>query len=203
MSTIPQQTKSNKRSANDRPSVLESLGIKRKPIQKERQLPPEKVEEKSIKLAEKRIQLLASLAATQPSRELLSACRSGDLPRAQFLLHSVPSTDVNYQSPSSEDGVGKHATALHFAAVNDHPEILSLLLASGADPRLVTDCGQSALHVAAKRGHANAVKILITENRGSAAELRVMQDTLGKTALAYSIAGTGKGHKAVMKLLGH
>ncbi|MDP1525299.1 MAG: ankyrin repeat domain-containing protein [Rhodocyclaceae bacterium] len=53
---------------------------------------------------------------------------------------------------------------LHYAAFEGRAEIISLLLAGGADINLKAPNGQSALMLAAKRGHLEAVRILVGAN---------------------------------------
>ena len=176
----------------DRPSVLDSLGIRKNTTPKQ----PKPSNESA--LVEKRMRLLSDLTASQGSRELLSAARSGDVARARYLLTSVPTTDVNFRSSASEDSLGKGAQALHFAALGGHSDVCAALLESGAAPLAATDAGCTALHVAAKRGHASTAKCLLS---CGGALLRVAKDNLGRTALWYASRGQSKGHLEIAKML--
>ena len=73
----------------------------------------------------------------------------------QYLLARVDAAHVNHTSGST--GV----SALTDAAMRGHPEIVSLLLAHGADVRLCRRDGKSALHCAAEHGHAECVRRLL------------------------------------------
>lgn len=177
----------------DRPSVLDSLGIRKTATTRPLRKQPD-----TTALVEKRMRLLTDLSSSQGSRELLSAARSGDVGRARYLLTSVPTTDIHYRSTASEDSLGKGAQALHFAALGGHADVTSALLDCGAAPLAATDAGCTALHVAAKRGHAHVAKILLS---AGGALLRVAKDNLGKTALWYATRGQSRGHLEIAKML--
>ena len=51
-------------------------------------------------------------------------------------------------------------TPLHTAAFVGDPEVLRMLLDRGADPRLTTDDGKTAIDIARERGHAEAAALL-------------------------------------------
>jgi Ankyrin repeats (3 copies) len=52
-------------------------------------------------------------------------------------------------------------TALHDASVNDHLEVVKLLLQRGADVRVVNQFGDTALHEASRWGHLEVVRLLL------------------------------------------
>lgn len=51
-------------------------------------------------------------------------------------------------------------TPLHTAAFVGEPEVLRMLLDRGADPRLTTDDGRTAIDIAREQGHAEAAALL-------------------------------------------
>ena len=50
---------------------------------------------------------------------------------------------------------------IHYAAWNDFPAIITLLLEAGADLDARTDYGESSLHLAAVKASNGAIKVLI------------------------------------------
>ncbi|GBM23563.1 Nuclear factor NF-kappa-B p110 subunit [Araneus ventricosus] len=80
-----------------------------------------------------------------------------------FILKMVNMTSedlINHQNKSKE-------TPLHLAVKGNHVKILLLLLARGGDPNLSDRNGNNCLHLAAKYGHINCLKVLMppSENR--------------------------------------
>jgi ankyrin repeat protein len=58
-----------------------------------------------------------------------------------------------------------HTSALHEAARAGHVEIVRILLAAGANPRLLDGEGKTPLELAAGHGHASVVEVLQTPMR--------------------------------------
>lgn len=54
----------------------------------------------------------------------------------------------------------KGFTALMFAAINNHPDIVDKLLASGADPSITNNYGEDAFMIASKKGYSRIVEML-------------------------------------------
>lgn len=54
-------------------------------------------------------------------------------------------------------------TALHLAVITDQPQLVDKLLKAGADARLVDNSGNTALHIACKRGSLACFGV-ITQN---------------------------------------
>jgi ankyrin repeat protein len=101
------------------------------------------------------------------------------------LLITVGS-DVNAITDTQE-------TCLHEAAENGRAQVIELLLQKGANPDLARlRDGSTPLHLAAERGHADAVKALVR-----LAFVNVSDD-LGRTALHRACQ---EGHEAVVDLL--
>ncbi|KAJ8411760.1 hypothetical protein AAFF_G00153980 [Aldrovandia affinis] len=51
-------------------------------------------------------------------------------------------------------------TPLHLAVIMDQPQIVERLLKAGCDPRLVDECGNTALHIACKKGSLHCFSVL-------------------------------------------
>ncbi|CAM9661569.1 unnamed protein product [Sphacelaria rigidula] len=57
-------------------------------------------------------------------------------------------------------------TPLMVAAGNGHTPFMRFLLEEGADPRIASESGRTAMHRAAARGRENALKTLISKKAG-------------------------------------
>ena len=90
-------------------------------------------------------------------RQLLAS----DLQAAERLMSSNPSL-LNAAAYGSE-------SALHFWAVENRPDLVSWLLARGADPNVATESG-SPLFDAATVGHVEVCQLLVEAGRMSAFE---------------------------------
>lgn len=96
---------------------------------------------------------------------------------------------------NTADGFGYRAVHMAAAALGDKkgPSMLTLLLGAGADIDARTKRGRTALHVAARQGHARVVGLLIA--RGADVNAK---DKAGKTPLEMAIEA---GHANVAELL--
>ena len=129
---------------------------------------------------------------------LAEAAARGDVPRTRQLL-AERRVEVNAQC-----GLGR--TALHEACEAGQLLAVRELLRAGADAFVADQCGQTALHVCARRGCGGTARELLrglgvqsTEAFASlAAALCAVQDRTGKTALLVSVRAQ---HAAVAELL--
>ncbi|XP_023663490.1 nuclear factor of kappa light polypeptide gene enhancer in B-cells inhibitor, alpha a [Paramormyrops kingsleyae] len=51
-------------------------------------------------------------------------------------------------------------TALHLAVITEQADLVDTLLKAGCDPQLVDDCGNTALHIACKKGSLHCFSVL-------------------------------------------
>ncbi|XP_036397867.1 nuclear factor of kappa light polypeptide gene enhancer in B-cells inhibitor, alpha b [Megalops cyprinoides] len=51
-------------------------------------------------------------------------------------------------------------TPLHLAVIMEQPQIVDRLLKAGCDPRMVDECGNTALHIACKKGSLHCFSVL-------------------------------------------
>lgn len=82
------------------------------------------------------------------------ASYNGDLESAALLIKDG-SANVNAYS-------NQQRTPLHFAALNNHKEVIQLLLSNGAELEWVDEQKCTPLHLACKRGHIESVALLLT-----------------------------------------
>lgn len=85
-------------------------------------------------------------------------------------------------------------TALMFAAIKGHSDIVKVLLDNGSDINAKNDDGKTALMLAAIKGHTNVVKQIL---HNKAIDVNA-KDNKGNTALMLS---AGNGHSAIVNLL--
>lgn len=96
---------------------------------------------------------LVLAAATPPEAPVADAAQAGDIAQVRALLQQ--GADVN---AAQADGL----TALHWAAMNNHGDIVDVLLYAGATVRPLTRVGgYTPLHLAARAGHAEIVTKLV------------------------------------------
>uniref|UniRef100_A0A6V1PIK8 Uncharacterized protein n=1 Tax=Heterosigma akashiwo TaxID=2829 RepID=A0A6V1PIK8_HETAK len=84
-------------------------------------------------------------------------------------------------------------TALHYATLNSHGEVVKHLVDKGANLDAQDNDGRTALHYAALNGHGEVIKLLVDKGANI-----VAQNNGGETAL-HSAAAGGRGE--VVKLL--
>jgi ankyrin repeat protein len=113
--------------------------------------------------------------------------------------------DVNARADTGGYRTAEEWSVLHEAAYNGTEKIVELLLKFGASIRAETTKGQTALHMAAKNGHAGAVKqLLLALERKNSSLMRAATDrknNKGKTPL-HQAAKNGQD-EVVQLLLRH
>lgn len=116
--------------------------------------------------------LMAGAVAESP---VADAAQRGDVEIVRELLRS--GADVN---AAQGDGM----SALHWAAMNDRPDIIDVLLYAGANLESTTRLGgYTPLHLASRAGHAPAIERLLEGRADSGAET-----TSGVTPLHFASA---------------
>jgi hypothetical protein len=119
-------------------------------------------------------QCCCSCCANLTSQDLLIAAQKGHLAITQLALYLNPALI----EAKSADG----STALHWAALQGHANVVKILLDRNARIEAKTTRGWTALHYAAPVGHTDIVKILLDRK----ADMIDVKDEFGKTALYYA-----------------
>ncbi|XP_026175137.1 nuclear factor of kappa light polypeptide gene enhancer in B-cells inhibitor, alpha a [Mastacembelus armatus] len=78
--------------------------------------------------------------------------------------HAIQMIKLSHNHPFLNVQNHQRQTALHLAVITEQPQLVEKLLKAGSDPRLVDDSGNTALHVACKKGSL-ACFSLITQNQ--------------------------------------
>ncbi len=118
---------------------------------------------------------LMAAAPTPPESPVADAAQRGDLATIRSLLRD--GADVN---AAQGDGM----TALHWAAIDDDPDMVSVLLYAGANTEARTRLGSyTPLHLAAQRANAAALGALVSG--GARIDTRTSN---GTTALHFAAA---------------
>jgi len=119
-----------------------------------------------------------------PGEKFIDACCSGDLAAARKLLDK--GVDVNY---TDKDG----STALMWASVMGHVEVVKLLLDRGALIDLQNNYGSSALMYASHNGIVDCVRLLL--DKGADMSLKAKDDMTAKDK------AESNGHVAIVQVL--
>ncbi|XP_034436698.1 NF-kappa-B inhibitor alpha-like [Hippoglossus hippoglossus] len=77
--------------------------------------------------------------------------------------HALQMIKLSHNHPFLNIHNHQRQTALHLAVITEQPLLVEKLLKAGCDPRLADNCGNTALHIACKRGSL-ACFGLITQN---------------------------------------
>jgi hypothetical protein len=182
------------KSGKSRPSVLEALGITIKTTGKSTKVVAADSRVQKINYAisvRKPAGMEIPKAIKSDVTDLHKACRQGNIHDVVFLIDSDADL-ICAPSINSEDGLGRGAVALHFAAIGNQTGIISYLLQRGALPDVSSDRGITPLHIACSRGFVDCANTLL---RGGANALTL--DRYGKSA--RSILDEPCGHPEMRK----
>ncbi|KAF3912393.1 Inversin [Arthrobotrys entomopaga] len=94
--------------------------------------------------------------------------------------------------------ISKTSAVLCLATRNNSPRLVELLVKAGVDVNLPDENGESALFIAAKLGHVECAKILLTEPEAQKADIEFTEPNFGWTPLFTAAV---HGHTQVVTLL--
>lgn len=120
-------------------------------------------------------------------RQLLEVARAGDLAKVQDALKAGASTKYVLGQSRFEGWTAEYPnpelgySALHYAAISNHPQVVEALIKAGADVNAKTSLGNTALMLAVGQLDVPAAKFLLAH--GAKKEIA---NNDGKTALNFT-----------------
>ncbi|XP_027010757.1 nuclear factor of kappa light polypeptide gene enhancer in B-cells inhibitor, alpha a [Tachysurus fulvidraco] len=94
----------------------------------------------------------------------------------EIIKHCVNDPFLNSQNHQRQ-------TALHLAVIMEQPHIVEELLKAGCDPRLVDQCGNTALHIACRKGSLSCFAVLTQVNTHHLRSILSVHNYSGHTCL--------------------
>ena len=124
-------------------------------------------------------------------QDLLEAANNGRTDRIAEILDGHPDI-IDLRGDSGT------RTALHFAAMQGHTDVISLLLQRGADPNVRCEGDQATpLHFAAEQGELRAVELLVSHG----ADVHGPGDVHGMDVIGWASVFGGGTHEQVVDFL--
>ncbi|CAI5457846.1 unnamed protein product [Closterium sp. Yama58-4] len=119
--------------------------------------------------------IIASASVGDVNEAIKDAAKEGDVAAVKQLL-AGGGVDINLPSPERSGW-----TALHLAAFYEHPEVVQVLLAAGADTEARNNTGNTPLQFACLKGNLDVARMLLD----AGADLYATSDDKGN-ALEYA-----------------
>nr|XP_046190614.1 NF-kappa-B inhibitor alpha-like [Oncorhynchus gorbuscha] len=113
------------------------------------------------------VEVLANACSNEPWRKTVT--EDGDTFLHLAIIHEATEQAEHMIKLSHNDNIlldaqnNQRQTALHLAVITEQPHLVERLLKAGCDPRLVDDSGNTALHIACKKGSLTSFSV-ITQN---------------------------------------
>ncbi|KAL2099281.1 hypothetical protein ACEWY4_005761 [Coilia grayii] len=90
--------------------------------------------------------------------------------------HAMKMIDLSVNDPFLNTQNYQRQTPLHLAVITEQPEVVASLVRAGCDPQLVDDSGNTALHIACRKGSVTCFSVLT--QACSSSQLSIMLSTL-------------------------
>jgi len=119
--------------------------------------------------------------------QIWAAVVTNDVDRVSLLIKLGAPVDVDVEIIADFDEWGGGKT-LHWAAMNDYPNLAELLLKKGADPNAKDAMDKSPLHWAALHNHSAVAKLLLDKGANVDAKDNYDRTPLFYTVLHYKLA---------------
>ena len=78
-------------------------------------------------------------------------------------------------------------TALHLAVITEQAQLVEKLLKAGCDPRLADNSGNTALHIACKKGSLTCFNVITQNSDRHLASILTYPNYNGKSLACYSL----------------
>jgi ankyrin repeat protein len=119
---------------------------------------------------------------------LMEACGEGKVGLVREIVQHMGAQEL-------EEADNRRRTAVHWAALEGHTEVVAILLSKGAQAGIGDDEHSTPLMKAASRGHLSVVQLIVQHTGGQGLD---EANAYGKTALHLAVRG---GHQAVVAFL--
>ncbi|KAL8714353.1 MAG: hypothetical protein Q9220_001686 [cf. Caloplaca sp. 1 TL-2023] len=117
---------------------------------------------------------------------------------ARVLLESEDWRGVDDRKAAVRKHMSRSGELLALATKSNFVAIVQLLAKAGVDLDYQDDQGETALHLAARYGHADCVKALVDSSEGQKANIELTESVFGWTSLFVACA---EGHLSIVELL--
>jgi ankyrin repeat protein len=119
---------------------------------------------------------------------LMEACGEGKVGLVREIVQHMEGQEL-------EETDKRGRTAVHWAALSGHNEVVAILLSKGAQTHIRDDHHDTPLMLAAARGHLGVVQLIIQHTGGQGLDAT---DAHGRTALHWAVL---RGHEAMVTFL--
>nr|ACO08116.1 NF-kappa-B inhibitor alpha [Oncorhynchus mykiss] len=137
------------------------------------------------------VEVLANPCSNEPWRKTVT--EDGDTFLHLAIIHEATEQAEHMIKLSHNDNMlldaqnNQRQTALHLAVITEQPHLVERLLKAGCDPRLVDDSGNTALHVACKKGSLTSFSVITQNCPRHLSYINAQEQCSGRTALHLAV----------------